>query len=255
MTEISPGWGSLLKRLADNELILPVFENQMLADKWPDSYQITVDSSPYYGHGDGYFHPSTHPMMGARELYYRFHPDTRDHILRERRSLQQHMTLAMGSALHSVVQTQFEMAGLVRPDNIEVEYTIPEHHIRGRIDFIVNHPNGTTLPVEMKTINSFGFKNQKTIKPSWDAQLSIALDYLKMNTGILLVVEAGWPYQMREFVVSRNDTLLEEIYTKFALVRESIERNVPPQFCCNYESDEMRKCPARFQCWLSDEAL
>lgn len=248
-----PGWGSLLKRLADNELILPHFENQMLADNWPDSYNIVIDSSPYYGAGDGYFHPSTHPLMGARELYYRFHPDTRDHIVRERRSLQSHMTLAMGSALHGVVQTQMQMSGLVTEDNIEVEYVNHEHHIRGRIDFIVDHPNGQTLPVEMKTQNSFGFKRQDTIKPSWDAQLSIALDHLGMDTGILLLVEAGWPYAMREFVVKRNDPLLEEIYAKFALVRESIKNNTPPQYCCNYESDQMKKCPARFQCWLQED--
>lgn len=251
----NPGWGSLLKRLANNELILPHFENAMLADNWPDSYNITIDSSPYYGAGDGYFHPSTHPLMGARELYYRFHPDTRDHIVRERRSLQSHLTLSMGSALHGVIQTQMQMSGLVRPENIEVEYVNHEHHIRGRIDFIVDHPNGSTLPVEMKTINSFAFKRQETIKPSWDAQLSIALDHLGVDTGILLMVEAGWPYQMREFLVKRNDLLLEEIYTKFAAVREAVKNNVPPQYCCNYESDEMKKCPARFQCWLRDEAM
>jgi hypothetical protein len=179
--------------LADNELILPHFENRMLADNWPDSYTITIDSSPYYGAGDGYFHPSTHPLMGARELYYRFHPDTRDHVIRERRSLQSHMTLAMGSALHGVVQTQFEMAGLVRPENIEVEYVNHEHHVRGRIDFIVDHPNGQSLVVEMKTQNSFGFKNQKTIKPAWDAQLSLALDHQGLDTGVLLLVDPGRP--------------------------------------------------------------
>jgi hypothetical protein len=531
--------------------------------------------------------------MGARELYYRFHPEHRDHIVRERRSLQSHMTLAMGSALHGVVQTQMEMSGLVRPENIEVEYVNDKHHIRGRIDFIVDHPNGSTLPVEMKSLacstpilttrgwttmgdlrdgdevyapdgqptkvlkahpinlnrpcyemsfrdgqkivtdaehlwqvddrtcrrvrvmttkeiaesrwsgryrfrvpvteplqmpeqelpidpwllgmwlgdgdssmvsitthesdldyvwsrlnrlrlnhkmhhysgrtpkvyvhgqrglfsalgllhhprtgntgtkhipeqyllasefqrrellaglmdsdgtvgdhqaaicmtneplmrqvlqlvrslgyratwnesraklngedcgpvywvkfstawgpspfgmprkkgaweakskhsmqnlrlnsivsvtevetvpvrcitvahesslyvaglgfvpthntqNSFGFKRQDTIKPSWDAQLSIALDHLGMDTGILLLVEAGWPYAMREFLVKRNDALLEEIYTKFAFVRECIERDTPPEYCCNLDSDEMKKCPARFECWLKDETV
>lgn len=251
----NPGWSSLLNRLANNELILPALENQILADRWPESYTVTIDSSPYYGHGDGMFHPSTHPLMGARQLYYLFHPDTRDLALKERRGLQQQMTLAMGSALHGVVQTQFEMSGLVKSDNIEVEYTIPEHRIRGRIDFIVDHPNGTTIPVEMKTINSFGFKSQKRIKPAWDAQLSIALDYLGLDTGVLLMVEAGWPYQMREFLVHRNVELLDEIYTKFALVRTCIERNTPPPHCCTFDSDEMKKCLVRYQCWLSDEDM
>lgn len=251
----NPNWGSLLNRLANNELILPAFENQMLADTWPDSYNIHIDSSPYYGKGDGMFHPSSHPLLGARQLYYMFHPDYRDHIVAERRNLQSYLTLSMGSALHGIIQTQMQMTGLVKPENIEVEYTIPEHRVRGRIDFIVDHPNGSTLPVEMKTINSYGFKSQKTIKPAWDAQLSLALDYLNLDTGILLMVEAGWPYQMREFQVPRNVALLEEIYAKFAFVRECIERNSPPPHCCTFGSDEMKKCPARYQCWLSDENM
>jgi hypothetical protein len=249
----SPGWGSLLKRLADNELILPLFENQMLSERWPEKYQITIDSGPYYGHGDGYFHPSSHPLLGARLLYYMFHPDTRDHIVKERRNMQSLTTLSMGSALHGIVQTQMEMTGLVKPENIEVEYVNTEHHIRGRIDFIVDHPNGSTLPVEMKTINSFSFKKQTEIKPSWDAQLSIALDGIGIDRGVLLMVEAGWPYQMREFLVHRNDVLLEEIYTKFALVREAIKNNNPPQYCCSFDSDQMKKCPARFLCWLKED--
>jgi hypothetical protein len=77
-----------------------------------------------------------------------------------------------------------------------------------------------------------------------------------MDTGILLLVEAGWPYAMREFVVPRNDELLEQIYTKFAMVRECIANNTPPEYCCNLDSDEMKKCAARFQCWLrEDETL
>ena len=252
----SPGWQSLLKRLADDEVILPVFENQMLSETWPDSYQVTIDSGPYYGAGDGYFHPSTHPLMGARELYYRFHPDTRDLIQRERRSMQSLMTMTVGSALHAILQTQFQMAGLISsPDMIEVEYVNHQHHVRGRLDMIVDHPNGDRIPVEIKTINSFSFKNQlkSGIKESWDAQVSLALDELGFDQGVLLMVEAGWPYQMREFVVPRNDALLERVYAKFDLVREAIKTNTPPEYCCSFESAEMKKCDARFSCWLEDE--
>lgn len=146
-------YGSILTSLADKDLLLPYFRNAMLAQQWPDSYQVTIDSSPYYGHGDGMFHPSTHALMGARELYYRFHPDHRDKLLHEQRSVQSEMTLAMGSALHGIVQTQFQMAGLIQgPQNCEVEYTIVEHHARGRVDFLVHHPDGCVYPVELKSL-------------------------------------------------------------------------------------------------------
>lgn len=246
------GFERILNRLAEQELILPFFEIGMLADNWPESYAIKIDSSPYYGRGDGMFHPSTHPLMGARELYYRFHPDTRDKIIPQRHTVQRQMTLAMGSALHGVVQTQMEMTRLVRKKKVEVEYTIPTHNVRGRIDFIVDHPNGQEIIVEMKTMNIHSFKTQETIKPEWDAQLSLAEYALGHEGGVLLLVEAGWPYQMREFRHSRNDVLLEQIFEKFDLVRQAIKDNTPPRHCCIADSKEMDKCAAKFECWLKD---
>ncbi|WNT44781.1 HNH endonuclease [Mycobacterium phage Yassified] len=147
------GRKSIFRSLAERDLLIPYFRNALLSQEWPDEYTIKVDSSPYYGKGDGYFHPSTHALMPARQLYYHFHPDTRDKIIQEDRTITQEMTLTMGSAIHAVVQTQFQMAGLIKgPDDCEVEYVDRTHHVRGRVDFIVHHPNGQVIPVEMKSL-------------------------------------------------------------------------------------------------------
>lgn len=245
-------YGSVLQSLSDKELLLPYFRNAMLSQKWPDNYSVVIDSSPYYGHGDGYFHPSTHGLMGARELYYRFHPDHRDNIIREQRNVQSEMTLAMGSALHGIVQAQFQMAGLIsHPDHCEVEYIIEEHHVRGRADFLVHHPDGNTYICELKTQNSRSFDFQNEIKPSWDAQLSMALHGIGYPTGILLVLESGYPYRMKEYRVNRNDGLLSEIFAKFDHVRECIAHNTPPEHCCPLDSIQMKACPARYECWMA----
>jgi hypothetical protein len=245
---------SIFNNLAQRQLVVPWLENALLSDSWPESYNISIDSGEYYGKGDGYFHPSTHSLMGARELYYRFHPDHRDKIIPERKSLQSHMTLAMGSALHGVIQTQFQMAGMLSPENTELEYVNKEHHVRGRIDFVLDpHPSGEKVLVELKTQNSFAFKKQDTIKESWDAQMSLAMDNTGFDYGILLVMESGWPYSFKEFRVPRNDKLLSEIYTKFDFVRSCISMNTPPKHCCVLNSKEMENCPARFSCWLKDE--
>lgn len=252
-------YDNLLRRISDREMIMPFFEMAMLKDVWPKSYNIKIDSSPYYGLNadgspDGYFHPSTHPLMSERQLYYMMHPDTRDKMVRERPTLRGQMTLAMGSALHGVVQTQMQMAGLIgSEDNLEVEYIIPEHHVRGRIDWITHHPEDPELIVEMKTINSYGFKALEGVKPSWDAQLSLAEYARGKNYGILLAVESGWPYSCREFRHRRNDILLDEIFTKFAHVRECIASNTPPTHCCLPDSSAMKSCPARYSCWLKPD--
>lgn len=144
---------SIFKSLANRDLLIPYFRNALSSNTWPDSYNIKIDSSPYYGAGDGYFHPSTHGLLGARQLYYMFHPATRDTMIREDRTITSEMTLAMGSALHGVVQTQFEMAGLIKgPEDCEVDYIIKDHHVRGRVDFVVHHPNGQVIPVELKSL-------------------------------------------------------------------------------------------------------
>lgn len=248
-------YGSVLSSLVQKELLLPYFRNAMLSQQWPDNYTVTIDSSPYYGHGDGRFHPSTHALMGARELYYRFHPDHQQHLVHEKRNIQSEMTLAMGSALHGIVQAQFQMAGLIKSDNdIEVEYVIEEHNARGRVDFLVHHPDGNTYPVELKTQNSRSFELQDDIKPTWDAQLSMGLHGTGYATGVLLVLESGYPYRMKEFRVNRNDALLSEIFAKFDYVMECIANNTPPEHCCPLDSVQMKACPARFECWLKGKA-
>lgn len=245
------GLESILKTLGNRDLILPYFESAMLNDRWPDHYDIHVDSRPYYGLGDGYFHPSTHPLMGERELYYRFHPVTRDLMVPERRSVTDQMTLCMGSAGHAVLQTQMEMAGLVRQEDIEREYINDEHHVRGRIDWIVNHPNGMRLVTEFKTRMSFRYSRQDEPEPAWLAQLNLGLDAMDEDLGVLLMMESAWPWRFREFHVKRDCQLLDSIYAKFDRVREAIANNEPPRHCCGPDSPEMQKCAARFSCWLA----
>lgn len=246
-------YDNIFTRMARKEWVTPYLENAVLADSWPDSYTVTIDSSPYYGAGDGYFHPSSHPLMGARQLFYLFHPDYQDRIVHEKRSLTSQMALAMGSALHGVVQTQFQMAGLVGPDDVEVEFVNKEHWVRGRADFIFDHPNGERLPIEFKTMNSRQFGYQEQPKPAWEAQLNLAMDTLGYPFGIVLVMESGFPYRFKEFPIRRNDELLSQIYGKFDSVREAIELGIPPAHCCALGSQEMKSCVARFNCWMAEE--
>lgn len=245
-------WESVLKRLAANELIVPYLERSIISENWPDQYSINVDSSEYYGKGDGYFHPSTHALMGARELYYRFHPDTRDEMVYERPSLYLHMASIFGTAMHAVLQTQMLMCGLVADEkDIEVEYIIEDHHVRGRTDWVIHHPNGDVLPVELKTKDQWAFRKQEEITPEWDAQLSMGEYALGYDHGIVLMMERGGAFGMKEFPHKRNDALLEQIFDKFDYVREAIADNEPPSHCCLVDSPTMQQCVARFSCWLA----
>ena len=254
---MTSGFDKVLGRLADQDLITPYFEAAVLADNWPLSYDIKVDSSPYYGldadgRPDGFFHPSSHPMLGERELYYRFHPATRDKMAWEPNTVEKQLAFAVGSAIHAVVQTQMQMAKLVTPEDIEVEYVNEEHNVRGRIDWLAHHPNGTRLLVEMKTRTPRKFAYQTEPEASWVAQVNLGLDSQNCDLGILLMLEAGYPYRLTEWRIRRNRELLDNLYAKFDRVREAIARNEPPRHCCAPDSTTMKACPARFHCWLKD---
>lgn len=254
-------YGEILDDLAHGkQLLLPYLKNAMLAENWPSSYNIRIDSSPYYGldedgKPDGYFHPSSHGTTGERKLYYLFHKDHRGRLMFEHKTLQDEMTLSMGSALHGVLQTQFQMAGILRPENVEVEFIIEEHNVRGRTDMVIDHPTEGPIVTEFKTQNSRAFEWQSEMKDFWCIQLSLALYGLGHTRGVLLVLESGYPYRMREYQYDRDDELLAKVFAKFDYVREAIATNTPPPHCCNKGSPEMKKCPARYECWLSKEVV
>jgi hypothetical protein len=245
---------NLFQRLHDREMIMPHLEAAIKADKWPDSYNIPVDTSPHYSGKGIYFSPSTHPLLGARQIYYMRHPEYKKLMIPERRTLGQHMRLVMGTAYHSVIQTQLQMAGLIKSDDqIEVPFTIEEHHVRGRIDFIACTPEDPEVVVEVKTQDSRMYQYNKGITPYWDAQLSLNEYAMGKNYGILLLIEFGGNNDIKEIRHQRNDVLLGEIFDKFDYVYSCIERNEPPPACCMPDSKEMQKCPARGECWLSPD--
>lgn len=257
-------FSSVLAQLQQEDLVLPYFSTAMLADSWPDSYDVKIDSRPYYGltdpegeahetgPGDGMFHPSTHPLLGKRLLWYMFHPEWAGKLEYEKRTMTSMLTLSMGSALHAILQTQFVMANILTEADVEVEFINEEQNVRGRLDMIINHPEHGRVPVEIKTQNHFSFAKQNEIKPSWDAQLSVGMTETGYDFGILLLVEAGWPYTMKEFRVRRNDALVSEIYEKQQSVLEAVELDQMPEHCCAYKSATMKKCPARFVCWMDE---
>lgn len=232
------GFDNILKRMASQDVILPIFENQ-----------LRLIEDPYYGRGDGYFHPSTHPLMDERLLYYMFHPKTAHLMQEERFSVTRELTVGVGHSLHDQVQRMMVKTGLVKPENVEKEFFIPDHHVRGRIDMIVDHPTHGPLVVEIKSRTHYKFAKTTELLPEWDAQLSIQLDSQGLEHGVVLMVETGYPFRMKELQATRNEALLSQIYAKFDRVREAIALDRTPPPCCAPNDKRVSSCPAAFVCW------
>lgn len=246
---------SIFKDLADGEIVIPHLERALFSDQWPDSYNIKVDTSPHKGPPEGeigYFYPSVHCLMDPRRLYYDIHPAYRS-MEKERFTMSSIMSMTMGTAAHAIVQTQLQMAGkIVGEEDIEVRFRNEERRCRGRLDFLFTRSNGKKIPVEMKTQNSRAFSFTKEILPYWECQLQVTMDGLGYDEGVLFAVEMGYPWNMREFRVRRDEGILNVIYEKWAMVLDHVKRDIPPKHCCERGSTEMDKCRAKSVCWLAD---
>ena len=236
----------LLDKLASKEILIPHIEQTMLSDKWPDSYTVEIDSSPYYGQttpdgeileigsGDGYFHPSSHSLACQRDLYVAFHPRLQHLRPKLRKDLAFYMTVNYGTAIHSMMQTQLEMCGLLVPGTVEYEYVCDHHNVRGRIDAVVQPPGHGEVVLDIKTINSrgFSFLQSHTPKLEWEAQVNLGMDHYKVDRGLILAVEAGYPWGLKEVTIKKNPELLDSIYGKWEKVTEAIKRDTPLDCLC-----------------------
>ena len=54
------------------------------------------------------------------------------------------------------------------------------------------------------------------------------MDYLGLSTSIILLIELGWPYQMREYRIDQDPQLLDAIYSKWSYVSDRIKADNPP---------------------------
>lgn len=242
---------TLLDKLANRDLVTPYLDFSMTSDNWPDSYQITVDSSGWSGDGDTYFHPSSHALPKERFLYFL----NRGEVEQERKTINSAMTLSVGTAMHSVLGTQLIMSGLCRPEDIEVPVQDDEHEYRGHIDAIINHPNLKRYVCDIKTTYAGKYDRLKKPQDSWVAQVNLYMYAAKKmgldvcDEAVILCVQIGWPYNMKEFRIKYDPELLEGIFEKWSLVSKAVKENKPPtKKCCAWDSDTMKKCPARDFC-------
>lgn len=70
------------------------------------------------------------------------------------------------------------------------------HHRRPRVG-VVRRRRG--FAPTHNTQNSNALARQDSPKPEWEAQLSLGLDNCGEELGVLMVLEAGYPYRMKEF--------------------------------------------------------
>jgi hypothetical protein len=223
------------KALSEKKVLAPYVQTSLLNGKWPDLVEIP---NPNYHDSkiDDYYHPSTHALYGERAIYMMLHPDERHNFKRKQESYDRFMTPLMGTVYHVIIQQNLVSDGLVKPEDIEIPLIDEKRHWRGHADLKFKGEL-----VDIKSMNSRSFNNISTPYTSWKYQLHPYMDAMGLKTSLVLVVEQGMPWGMKEFRINFDKDILNEIYDKWERVGKAIKANIPPTTCCKPENSTY--CP------------
>lgn len=233
---------STFRRLTDTVgmggILTPHLERELLVrgeHVWPDEYAIKVYNKERKW--DGYFHPSSHAAQPGKVLYYLFHPDPEVRAKQPPPSVELIMTFQVGSAYHSMLQSMLINLGFTTEEDCEVSFVNKERHCSGTLDV-----RQVTLPDQSKyllEIKSAGYL-PKSPPANYIRQLQVYMDAAfdePQEKAILLFLEKSAPHRFREFIVERDEAVLNEVYTKWNNVLEAIEFNDPSMLDCCRKAD------------------
>lgn len=253
---VTPKKESKFRRLTDSistgGILTPHLEQALMTkgeSSWPSEYAIKIYNKER--HWDGLFHPSSHTDSPELQLFYEFSPKYA--IRREPPTVDLIMTFQVGSAFHSLLQSMLLHLGFCEEEDIETHFVNVERHCSGTVDVRkITLPNGKTYPLEIK---SAGFL-PKEPSEKYLRQLQVYMDVgcgEVQEEGIILYLEKNHPHRFREFLVRRDEKILNDIYGKWNRVLEAIEFDDPSmlEFPCHaVNSKAHQECPARNVCLL-----
>lgn len=265
------------RRVADlvsqDTKVVPLIEAYMRAGRFPKVFTQTFRDEGQERKPDGFFHPSTHPLMPERMLfYYLTQPEA---WIAEELEYENRMAILMGTGVHALIQMCMIDAGiLLKPVGTCVACGRPHGTKKnecdewGAIDRTLGrrgHTDGI-LEISMadwgrglfefKTINPkacFGLDHNnlewlKTKKPDYYAQVQDYLDMLGLSKAVIVFAILGFPWKLVEIEVPIDHAFIIQMKAKYARVRMAERTGILPEACCAIKSAESKACPARGVC-------
>lgn len=261
------------RRMADMSQklhLVPLIENAVRECAFPDPFGVTFHGYEAKRKPDGWFHPSTHPTMDERQLY--FYLAEPDRWVEETFEYGPRMSVLMGSATHEILQhVMTEMGILLPPTGICLccqrphgtgpgqcnEWGVRDETLgrRGHLDGLAaitgwgDWNEGvvdikTCAPPVIRGIDHHDLPTFKTKWPKYYAQMQeyLALTGKRQGLVLFLAMSEGW--DMREFTIPRDDVYIARLEAKYRAVRNYVEAGtVPPVACCSGGA-RARRCPA-----------
>lgn len=244
-----------LKQLGKREILTPHL------DRWFEKYQPEVDPIPLSIQiakpKDSYFHPSSHCVGCARTIYRAFDPEFEGvpdgRVWNNKVAINGHLWHAL---LEHVVVNELKFCDTY-------ELTLMAARVEGgRTVQVANAPfalsgswiaqGSLDLPwvlvpgqdepmvVDIKTMNPSSFAQQRPAPYLWNkyvAQMQVYLDWVQLDRGMLLCVQAGWPFDFKEIMIERDPDAVAYIYQKWDSIAEAVASGIPPAHSCATPSE------------------
>lgn len=247
---------------ADAEII-PILYGYLEGGKLPDPFTVRVRGGTGDRPPDGWFHPSSHPLLHERQLYYylatpeQWVPEPFDYTIK--------MSALVGSVIHDVVETALTDLGyLIEPKGTCLACGLPqpfkckehgaadaETKSRGHMDgvlgigeFLRGFEFKSCAPMVIQNIRN---NDVEAFKKKWPYYWAQVQEYMRM-TGMRVYKVVFWamgnPWDMREFTIEADPFFHYEIKSKYLAARKAVELEEPPPPCCSPRSSATRSCPA-----------
>ncbi|MFF7198223.1 hypothetical protein ACFZAM_31505 [Streptomyces sp. NPDC008079] len=270
MTAFTPAFRRTVDQISSARLhLVPLIQHAVRECAFPDPFTVTFEGYTAQRAPDGWFHPSSHPTLDERKLYY--YLTESDSWADDLFDYGPRMSVLMGSATHDIFQhTMINIGLLLKPKGI-CRCCLRPHGVgpgecnewgvsdaalrrRGHIDGLLTLPGwGVGEGVfDLKTcsppvIRGIQDHDLGAFKKKWPKYYGQAQEYLaltgKLQAMVLfLAMSEGW--EMREFTIPRDDVYIAALERKYRSVLNHVEAGVAPPVACCSGGAAARRCPA-----------
>jgi hypothetical protein len=252
MSHATPTLRKIVTEANRGEKIIPVIRAYLYDPNFP-SFEVKVKGSSQRA-PDGWFHPSTHPTWGERQLwYYLYLPEL---LVNEPLDPLGAMATTAGNFWHSFISVIGIESGILKAVDVPVQDD--DTGARGEMD-------GETVDegFEFKTMNELklaklpkqaGPEDPEVLEwlrqkcPQYYGQVQEYMRLSGYTSFRMVILHTGYPFDMREIRVLRDEKFINDVREKYLRVRQAVADQVMPQPCCGARSEMAKACPAKEAC-------
>lgn len=265
-----PAFRTMAEMADESKVLTPILHSYLYDAKFPD-FNIFFPKRKGPRKPDSYFHPSTHPLMSERELYY--YMTEPEKWGTEPLEYMGTLSVTMGTAVHGFVQMcLWDAQVLVKPPDgrcivcqrphsatpIQEKGKCNEHPLlheatktRGHMDGLLKIPGWGIAGLEFKTSNMRKVENWdgtlKHFREKWPQYYAQVQEYMRasgLRRVIVLFMGMGFPWTLREVIIEHDPVFCYATEVKYLSVLRHMEAGTPPSPCCAPRSARSRDCLA-----------